>query len=95
MPENTCKTCSDFYYTINALTCLPQPYPAKITNYNNNYLILEFSQPVKYSPSSIDPNKLITLSVSGDEKLYDFTYKIPYWEPNTYQKDVFIEFKIN
>jgi len=84
MPENTCKPCSDFYYTVNSLTCLPQPYPAKITNYNNNYLILEFSQPVKYSPSSIDPNKLITLSVSGDEKEYDFSYKVPFWEPNAY-----------
>ena len=67
----------------------------RIRNYNNKYLILEFSQPVKYSPSSVDPNKLITLSVSGDEPSYDFSYKVPFWEPNTYQKDVFIEFSIN
>lgn len=50
---------------------------------------------MKYSPSSIDPNKLITLSISGDEKSYDFTYKVPYWEANTYQKNVFIELNVN
>ena len=40
MPENTCKSCFDFYYTVNSQLCLPQPYPMKIRNYNNNYLIL-------------------------------------------------------
>ncbi len=33
--------------------------------------------------------------MSGDEKFYDFNYKVPYWEPNAYQKDIFIEFSIN
>jgi hypothetical protein len=66
MPENTCKTCFDYYYTVDSVLCLPQPYPVKVSNYNNRYLILEFSQPVKYSPASVDPNKLITISISGD-----------------------------
>lgn len=41
--ENLCKPCSDYQYTLNSVQCQPQPYPTKLKNYNNKYLILEFS----------------------------------------------------
>jgi hypothetical protein len=51
-------------------------------------MIVEFSQPVKYS-AGVDPKKIITLSISDDNQKgpqieYDFDYSISYWEPNQY-----------
>jgi hypothetical protein len=41
--ENTCISCNDYYYTVDSVKCLAQPFPVRVRNYNNKYLILEFS----------------------------------------------------
>ena len=81
--------CLDFYYTLDWETCIPLPYPVKVTNYNNDYLIMQFSQPVTYNSMQID--ELITVSISGKEGPYNFLYSIPFWDMGQFQQNVFIE----
>jgi hypothetical protein len=38
-----CKPCPDYHYTVDNKVCIPQPYPTRVRNYNNKYMILEFS----------------------------------------------------
>eukprot|EP00347_Sterkiella_histriomuscorum_P009708 403340186 len=91
--ENTCVSCYDFYYTTDWLTCTPQPFPKSVTNYNNQYLILRFSSPVKYSGQEL--TSILTVSISGKNEPYDYSWSAPYWESNQYAKDVFIQLSIN
>lgn len=72
--------CYDNYYTIDWLECIPLPYPLKLTNYNNEYLILEFSQPVAYNTMTIED--LVTVSISGSEGPYNISWAMPYWSKN-------------
>ncbi|CDW83830.1 UNKNOWN [Stylonychia lemnae] len=90
--SNTCEPCFDFYYTTDWMKCIAQPYPMQISNYNNRYLIMRFSSPVKYFGDTID--NIITLSISGPNEPYSFSWRAPYWESNTYAKDVFLELDI-
>ena len=75
--QNTCIQCYDFYYTIDYLTCEPLPYPLSITNFNNDYLIFNFSQPVTYNQGRIED--LIEISIDGPFAPYNFSWEIPYW----------------
>ena len=44
----------------------------------------------------MSPEKLILLSISeGNKTDFDFTYRVPFWEPNQFQQQVFIEFAVN
>lgn len=47
--SGTCIPCKDQFYTVDSKNCLARPYPVMVKNYNNKYLILQFSQPVKYT----------------------------------------------
>lgn len=53
---------------------------------------MQFSSPVKYFGE--DLTKIISISISGSNTPYDFSWKVPYWESNQYAKDVFIELTI-
>lgn len=91
--ENTCIKCPDNSYTIDNIKCLPQPYPMKITNYDNNYLIIEFSNPVKYSQATL--KEIFSVSVGGNiNQNYEISWEIPFWESGQYQQNVFIELNI-
>jgi len=51
--ENTCEACPEFHYTTNSVTCIPQAYPQSLQAFENSYLILTFSKPVKYSATAL------------------------------------------
>ena len=50
----------------------------KVTNYNNDYLIIDFSQAIEYHTYPI--SELISISISGPDAPYNFTWEIPYWQ---------------
>jgi hypothetical protein len=41
---------------------------------------MEFSQPVAYNTMNIED--IISVSVSGPEAPYNFSYAVPFWEKN-------------
>jgi hypothetical protein len=62
--DNLCVPCPDYHYTVDSLTCKPQPYPVRVKNYNNRYLILELSQPVKY-PRTVKAEEVVKLLITN------------------------------
>ena len=48
---------------------------------------------MKYSGTSI--TSVFSVSISGPNAPYDFTWSVPYWPANSYAKDVFIQLTIN
>jgi hypothetical protein len=86
----TCIPCYDYYYTTDWQTCTPQPFPTKLTNYGNQYLILEFSRPVKFTGVK-GITDVMEVSISGSKAPYAFGWSAPYYSPNTFQQKVFIQ----
>lgn len=79
------------------MTCIPQAYPLSLQAFDNSYLILTFSKPVKYTAKAVggDSRSVIKLSVSGPADDYALNYSLPYWPEDSYQQRVFIQFQVN
>lgn len=86
---DSCRECPEHTYTFDGVNCVDQGRPTELTNYNNEFLILEFDQPVAYRYTSA--NAIFSILVEGTRPKYDVKFSVPYWPKNQYEKEVMIE----
>lgn len=75
---DSCAKCREHWYTLDHIECLPRAHPEELTNYNNEFLLLEFSQPVAYREVNIQ--SVFDIVINGNRSDYRVSFETPYWE---------------